>query len=237
MSAQYISIYNDNSTKRKLFSKHEEIKWDKENSYLFLEDWRRNDAKMEIEMCDTECLGQIQLREKWGRQWTVTKIRGKILKKKIKKTLFETQNTRFSRLKWIANKSPGLAAKSLKDKIVKKFLSVFRDWKVYPRGSCELSHENLYVPLTTGPFTRKQVAKINTWACGCSMRLGWPATESPKQGNTIFENFQFFVKTKYFPKTPKTLKNLFVFESTKIEYVKTHFIKYNHTNEYGIHWI
>ena len=47
--------------------------------------------------------------------------------KKIKKTLFETQNTRFSRLKWIANKSPGLAAKSLKDKIVKKFLSVFRD--------------------------------------------------------------------------------------------------------------
>ena len=127
MSAQYISIYNDNSTKRKLFSKHEEIKWDKENPYQFLEDWRRNDAKMEIEMCDTECLGQIQLREKWGSQWTVTKIRGKILKKKIKKTLFETQNTRFSRLKWIANKSPGLAAKSLKDKIVKKFLSVFRD--------------------------------------------------------------------------------------------------------------
>ena len=32
---------------------------------------------MEIEMCDTECLGQIQLREKGGRQWTVTKIQGK----------------------------------------------------------------------------------------------------------------------------------------------------------------
>ena len=77
MSAQYISIYNDNSTKRKLFSKHEEIKWDRENPYLFLEDLRRNDAKMEIEMCDMECLGQIQLRKKWGRQWTVTKIRGK----------------------------------------------------------------------------------------------------------------------------------------------------------------
>ena len=101
-------------------------------------------------------------------------------KKKIKKTLFETQNTRFSRLKWIANKSPGLAAKSLKDKIVKKFLSVFRDWKVYPRGSCELSHENLYVPLATRPFTREQVAKINTRARGWSMRLGWPVTESPK---------------------------------------------------------
>ena len=60
-------------------------------------------------------------------------------------------------------------------------------------------------------------------------------TESPKQGNTVFEVFSVFVKAKYFPKTPKTLKNLFVFESTKIEHVKTHFIKYNHTNEYGIY--
>ena len=80
MSAQYISIFSDNSTKRKLFSKHEEIKWDRENPYLFLEDLRRNDAKMEIEMCYTECLGQIQLREKWGRQWTITKIQGKTKK-------------------------------------------------------------------------------------------------------------------------------------------------------------
>ena len=52
---------------------------------------------------------------------------------------------------------------------------------------------------------------------------------------TLFLNFSVFVKTKYFPKTPKTLKNLFVFESTKIEHVKTHFNKYNHTNEYDIH--
>ena len=61
--------------------------------------------------------------------------------------------------------SLGLAAKTLKDKIVKKILSVFRDWKVYPRGSRELNHENLYVPLATGPFTHEQVAKINTGAC------------------------------------------------------------------------
>ena len=101
------------------------------------------------------------------------------------------QNTHFSRLKWVANKSPGLAAKTLKDKIMKKFLSVFRDWKVYPRGSRELSRENLYVPLTTGPLTREQVAKINTRARGWISQLRWPATESPKQGNTIFEIFQF----------------------------------------------
>ena len=59
--------------------------------------------------------------------------------------------------------------------------------------------------------------------------------ESPKQGNTIFENFSVFVKTKYLPETPKILKNLSVFESTKIEHVKKHFNKYNHTNEYDIH--
>ena len=39
---------------------------------------------------------------------------------------------RFSRLKRVANKSPDQAAKTLKDKNLKNFLSVFRDWKVYP---------------------------------------------------------------------------------------------------------
>ena len=135
------------------------------------------------------------------------------------------------------NESPSLATKTLKEKILKKISSVFRDWKVYPQGSRELSRENLCVTLATRPFTRKQFAKINTWACGWILRLGWPATESPKQDNTVFEIFLVFVKTKYFPKTLKTLKNLFVFESTKIEHVKTHFNKYNHTNEYDIHWI
>ena len=91
---------------------------------------------------------------------------------KVLKTVFEMQNTRFSRLKQVAIKSPGQAAKTLKDKIVKIFLSVFCDWKVYLRGSRELSRENLCVPLATRPFTREQVAKINTRACGCSMRLG-----------------------------------------------------------------
>ena len=101
------------------------------------------------------------------------------LKKKIKEIVFETQNMRFSRLRWVTNKSPGQAAKTLKDKIVKNFLSVFRDWKVYPQGSRKLSHENLYVLLAIGPFTRKQVTKINTGACGWISWLELPATESP----------------------------------------------------------
>ena len=87
--------------------------------------------------------------------------------------------------------SPGQAAKTLKVRIMKNFLSVFRNYKVYLQGSRKLSHENLYVPLATGPFTREQVAKINMQAHDCSMRLRWPVTESPKQDNTVFEIFQF----------------------------------------------
>ena len=44
------------------------------------------------------------------------------------------------------------------------------------------------------------------------MQLDQPATESPKQGSTIFENFDIFAKIKDFPKTTKTLKNIFVFD-------------------------
>ena len=50
------------------------------------------------------------------------------------------------------------------------------------------------------------------WAHDWDMRLDQPATKSPKQGNTIFENFDIFAKTKDFPKTTKTLKNIFIFD-------------------------
>ena len=43
-------------------------------------------------------------------------------------------------------------------------------------------------------------------------QLDQPVTESLKQGNTVFEIFDIFAKTKDFPKTIKTLKNLFVFD-------------------------
>ena len=160
--------------------------------------------------------------------------------KKFKETVFETQNTCFSRLKQVARANCQQVARAshqnYQSQNCENFLSVFRDWKFYPRGSRELNCENLCVPLMTGPFTREQVAKNNTQACSYSMRLRWPATESTKTGQHCFWNFSVFVKTKYFPKTPKTLKNIFEFESTKIEHVETHFNKYNHTNEYDIHW-
>ena len=45
--------------------------------------------------------------------------------KKVLKTVFEMQNTRFSRLKWVANKLPGLAAETLKDTNFKKISKCF----------------------------------------------------------------------------------------------------------------
>ena len=74
---------------------------------------------------------------------------------------------------------------------MKRKTRVFRDWKSHLRGSCELSRENLCVPLATRPSTREQVAKIDPRARDYGMQLDLPMIESPKQGNTIFEIFQF----------------------------------------------
>ena len=167
------------------------MNWDRENPYLFLENWRRNGAEMEFE----ECLGQFQLREKWGRQWSVTKSRGKNWKS-FKNCLWNAKHAFFV----TETSRQGKLPKHSKSKLWKKFLNVFCNWKVDPWGSRELSREILCVPLATGPFTREQVAKTNPRAHGCSMRLGWPATESPKQGNIVFEIFQFFVKNKVLSK-------------------------------------
>ena len=154
----------------------------------FLEDWRRNDAKMEFKECDTKCLGQIQLKEKVNSH---KKFEGKLKRFKNWPSFFQTHVFR----NW--GESPtsrqGKPQKHSKTKLWKNFLSVFRDWKVYLRGSCELSCKNLCVPLAIGPFTREHVAKINTRASGWSMRLGWPMTESPKQGNVVFEIFFQFL--------------------------------------------
>ena len=108
------------------------------------------------------------------------KFKGKT--KKVLKTIFETQNMHFSRLKQVARVTHQNTSS----------LKIWKsDWKSYSRGSRELSRENLCVPLETRPSTREQVTKINPWAHGCSKQLEWPATESPKQGNTVFEIFQF----------------------------------------------
>ena len=99
---------------------------------------------------------------------------------------------RFSRLKWVANKPPGQAAKTLKDKILKNFLSVFRDWKVYPWENRELSRENLWVILATGPSTSDQVAKNDPRTRDWGQRLDLTATKSLKQGKNEILKFSDF---------------------------------------------
>ena len=42
-------------------------------------------------------------------------------------------------------------ARTLKTKILKNFLSDFRDWKFYPRGSRKISRENPWVPSQLEP--------------------------------------------------------------------------------------
>ena len=143
---------------------------------------------------------------------------------------------------WV--KSLGPVARTLKTKIWKIFLSVFRDWKFYPRESHEVSRENLWafsrldLPLANkspdwvawniknpnfekyskyflrlGHWPTRESRKISVWTHDWDMRLDQPKIELPEQGNTgfFFEILTFFAKTKDFPKTAKTLKNLFVF--------------------------
>ena len=105
---------------------------------------------------------------------------------KVLKTVFETQNTCFSRLIQVARVT---RQNTSSKKIWKNLLSVFCDWKSHSWGSRELSQENLCIPLATRPFTREQVTETDPRARGCSKQFGWPATESPKQGNSIFEIF------------------------------------------------
>ena len=62
---------------RKWSSKHETWGEDMRTYTFLLKIWRWKSAKMEFVESDMECLGEFQLREKWGRQWTVTKSWGK----------------------------------------------------------------------------------------------------------------------------------------------------------------
>ena len=166
--------------------KHEKSSKTEKTHTFFLKILRWDNAEMEFD----ECLGQFQLKEKWGRQWTIIKIRGKNWNN-FKNCLWNAKHAFFATDTSCQSVARVTRQNTSSQKIWKNLLSVFRDWKFHSRGSHKLSHEFLYVPLVTGPFTHEQVAKTNPWARGCSKRLWWPATESPKQGNTVFEIFQF----------------------------------------------
>ena len=94
-------------------------------------------------------------RERLTRRWIVTRCKEKMKSfwnQSWKKTIV-VQNMGFSRLKWVTNKSP----ETPRDKIWKICLSIFHNWKVHLRGSCEA----FWIHLTTGASTREQVAKLS----------------------------------------------------------------------------
>ena len=160
------------------------MKWGREDSYLFLMILKRNEATMEFKMGYTERLGRRQLREKMNSH---KKFEGK-LKKILKTAPIFAKHVFFATEVSRQVKPP----KHSKTEFWKKFLSVFRDWKIYPWGSRELSRENLWVTLATGPSTREQVAKTDPRTRNWDSQFNLPATESPKQGKNGFFKFSNF---------------------------------------------
>ena len=132
----------------------------------------------------TRSVWEGELREKW----IVKKVRGKT-EKDLKTAPIFAKHVFFATEVSHQQVTRSSRQNTQRQNFEKKFLSVFRDWKVYSRGSHELSRENFCVTLATGPSTREQVAKIDPQARDCGMQLDLPATESPKQGNIVFWNF------------------------------------------------
>ena len=129
--------------------------------------------------------------DSWERRWIVTKSSRENWKR-FKNCPYFCQTRVFRDWSESPTSRQVKPPKHSKTKFWKNFLSVFHDWNVYLRGSCELSHENLWVTLTTGPSTRKQVAKIDLRTRDWGSRLDLPATKSPKQGKNEFLKFSDF---------------------------------------------
>ena len=129
--------------------------------------------------------------ESLERRWTVTNVRGKNWKRFKNRSCF-CQIRDFRDLIESPHIRQLKPPKHSRTELWKNFLSIFRDWKIYPRVSRELSHENLWVNLATGPSTREQVAKNDQRRCDWGSRLDIPATEPPKQGKTGFLKFSDF---------------------------------------------
>ena len=187
---------------------------------------------MEFESGCTECLRKRQLRKKMNshkssrEDWKIFKNCPYFCQTRVFCNWSESPQSRQFKL-----------PKHSKTKIWKKISKCFSQLEGLPaRESRAEPRKSLSNPRDWTFHSRTSRQK---WPASTRLRLATWITRDwvAKTGqNWIFWNFQI-LRTKYFPKTPKTLKNLFVLELTKIEHVKTHFIKYNHTNDYGIYWI
>ena len=129
-----------------------------------------------------------------GRQWIVTKSSRENWKR-FKNSPYFCQNARFSWLKWVANKSPSQAAKTLKDKIVKKFSKCFSRLKGLPaRESRAEPRKSLSNPRDWTFHSRTSHQK---WPANMRLRLAtWLTCDwAAKTGqNWVFEIFRFLNK-------------------------------------------
>ena len=152
-----------------------DMRWENKSLYLFLEELELNKCNNGVCREWHEVFGWdlVERESEWS-----YKVRGKT--EMFKNWPYFCHTFIFRDWGESPTSHQGKPPRHSKKKIVKKFLSVFHNWKVYPRGSRKLSHKNLCVPFMTGPFTHEQVAKINTQTRYWSMRLGWPMTESTK---------------------------------------------------------
>ena len=142
---------------------------------------------MEFENGYTECLGRRQLRKKMNSHKSSRENW-----KRFKNCPYFFQTHVFCDWSESPPSRQVKPPKHSKTEFWKKFLSIFHNWKVYLRGNRELSRENLWVTLATGPSTREQVAKNDPWRHDWGSRLDLPTTESPKQGKNGFLKFSNF---------------------------------------------
>ena len=147
--SQYISKHNDSSKIKKILLETWKLKWDKENPFLFLED-------LEMRWCKNGVWGgwhglfrSVSVEREVGKTVNSHKNLREKLKKFLKNCLRNTKHAFFV----IETSHQDTRQNTSSQKIWKNLLSVFHDWKSHSRGSCELSRENLCVPLATGPFT------------------------------------------------------------------------------------
>ena len=177
------NVINNTHKNKNTTLKSWNLKWERENPYLFLKylkrKWCRNGGFSKIDTVsfrewNVEDNEQSQKYErKTEKFWKLT------LKRKIR--VFRD---------W--NKSPvshqGKPRNTLKPKVLKNFLSVFHDWKVYPRGSRELSHENLCDPSRLDlPPTNKSPRQT------CEHATGLTRDRVAKTGQNCFWNFWYFL--------------------------------------------
>ena len=199
----------------------------------FLEDWSWDDEEQWRFLWET----------RWVWEWRTNKtMNSKKCSRenwKVLKTVLRAQNTHFSWRYQVVYKSPN----TLETRFWKFCLSVFRDWEVHPQGSHEGSHENfcitsrLELPLAIKSpnqvmRTFKQnfenfLSLFHEWdidlplsrenlLCKLATRACDSLDPRPSRQNRATLFFDIFTKTKDFPKTIKTLKNLFMFGQQKL---------------------